>query len=198
MNHNNHQLPEQDFTDLEQYGQLLFDTTPPAPQLSKSKKKQIRKNIVGSYFNLPLRAGIGFAATAMAAFVLVFGLAQTSKPGSVLYNLKVGGNSSVSTPIAQPNNQTQAIIIQKQTDIDNLKRSGAPNDEIIKAESDLKSLIESSKTEIKSSLNNDSENSTDSTSQNSTKTGDDSELNNDSENSDESTETNRLRTRTNY
>jgi hypothetical protein len=145
MNHNKHQLPESEYIDLEQYGQLLFDASLDAPKLTKTKKRAIVKNITGSYFTLPAQLGFGFLATAMAAFILVFSIAQVSKPGSALYNLKIGPKKSQVNPIDNTPPVSQTVIEQKQSEIDDLRKSGAPDDDIIKAESELEKLIESSK-----------------------------------------------------
>lgn len=147
MNQSNMQPPEQEFVDLEQYGQLLFDATPPAPPLSKHTKKAMLKNITGSSFAFSTKLFITVGASAMAAFVLVFGIAQTSQPGSVLYNLKIGADTAVTQPIPTSTSQTKEVIEKKQAELNTLKESGASTDDINKAESELQQLIESSKKE---------------------------------------------------
>ncbi len=142
MSHNNNKNPLiKEFIDLEEFGEELFAITPPAPKLSRQQKKHMLNEITGTGFNFT-KLGFGFAAMAMTAFAVVFGLAQFSSPTSPLYSLKVGGQANHPTPTLQETANVKAEVTQKQVKVEELKKTGAPQKEITKAEKDLDKTVE--------------------------------------------------------
>lgn len=145
MNHNNKHPLVTEFYDLEEFGESLFAATPAAPKLSRSTKRAMLKSITKNSGPSFYKIGFGFAATAFAAFALLFGFAQTTKPGDPLYNLKVNGASSVQTPTIEQQETVKAEIQKQQTVVDTLKKTGAPVKEVKAAEKTLNKTIESGK-----------------------------------------------------
>jgi tRNA U34 5-methylaminomethyl-2-thiouridine-forming methyltransferase MnmC len=146
MKHNNLHPLVKEYYDLEQFGEALFDTTPAAPKLSKSSKRMMLKTITKSQNNFSIfKTGFGFAATAFAAFAIMFGFAQTSRPGDTLYRLHVGSTDAVLAPTIQQTETVKAELAQQQTTVETLKKTGAPVAEVKKAEKTLNKTIESGK-----------------------------------------------------
>lgn len=97
-----------------------------------------------SGFNI-YRISLGFGATAFAAFALLFGFAQISSPGNPLYRLKLNSDSSVQIPTIQQRETVKAEIQKQQTVVDTLKKTGAPLEDVKKAETSLSLTLESGK-----------------------------------------------------
>lgn len=138
-----HPLVEE-FYDLEEFGETLFATTPAAPKLSKKRKRAILASIIGPRLTFT-KLGFGFAATAFAAFAILFGFAQTSNPSSPLYRLKVASDPAPQVPTIQQQETVKAEIQKQQTVVDALKKTGAPVKEVKAAEKTLNKSIESGK-----------------------------------------------------
>ena len=145
MSHNNQHPLVTEFYDLEGFGESLFAATPAAPKLSRSTKRAMFKSITKDSGPSFYKIAFGFGATAFAAFALLFGFAQTTKPGDPLYNLRVNGETSVQAPTIEQQETVKAEIQKQQTVVDTLKKTGAPVKEVKAAEKTLNKTIESGK-----------------------------------------------------
>ena len=142
---NNHPLVEE-FYDLEDFGKVLFETAPNAPKLSKKTKRTMLRQITATQNHFSFKL-IGFSTlvTALAAFIIVFGIAQKSQPGALLHGLKVDKSPTPTMVTTEQKEKITTEIKQQQTLVEDLKKTGAPTKEVKKAEKTLSKTIETGK-----------------------------------------------------
>lgn len=90
------------------------------------------------YFHIPARYAMGGA---LAAVIVLVGVAQTAKPGSALYNVKRGTEEV--RAIVQPG-YVDTLVEERKTEVEQLKQEQATPEKVEKAERDYEKTRERS------------------------------------------------------
>ena len=121
------------FVDLEYFGEELFAMAADAPSLSRKQKKVMLHSIVGKKrWNVPQFALIS-TATAFAAFAFLFGYAQMTNAPQFLNSLRIAKPIEQKVPTPQEVQQVQQTLVQQQSKIEELEKTGASAADIEKA-----------------------------------------------------------------
>jgi TolA-binding protein len=129
------------FVDLEEFGEELFALSAPAPSMTKKSKKIILRSIVGGkHWNVP-QLTLFTTASAFAAFAFIFGFAQMTSAPHFLHSLRITKPTVQEVPNPQQVQQVQQQLIQQQSKIEELQKTGAPAADIEKAVDDLNSSV---------------------------------------------------------
>lgn len=113
------------------------------PKLSRRSKRRLARQLGVSRWHRPsLKPLLLASSTLVAMLVIVIVLAQTAKPGSVLYLLKRGSENA--RALVEPNYQDE-IAARRKAELETLVQQKADATQIIKAEDDFnKALVKSS------------------------------------------------------
>ena len=129
------------FVDLEDFGEELFAMAADAPSLSRKQKKVMLHSIVGKKrWNVPQFALIS-TATAFAAFAFLFGYAQMTNAPQFLNSLRIAKPIEQKVPTPQEVQQVQQTLVQQQSKIEELEKTGASAADIEKAVNKLNSTV---------------------------------------------------------